>query len=229
MATGLANFCAVLGHRFSDEGLLRQALTHRSSGAKHNERLEFLGDAVLDLVISEYLYARFRTANEGDLSRSRAQLVRQNTLASIARKLTLTQYLRLGRGETKTGGADRDSMLADTLEAIIGAIYLDAGLPDTRACVMRWFADSLTEIQAEKKEYKDPKTRLQEFVQARGQDLPQYEIVDVSGEPHKQSFTIRCSVPGLRRTVQGTASSRRKAEQLAAAQALQLLGERNDQ
>lgn len=227
MATGLAAFGDTLGHRFGDEGLLQQALTHRSSGARHNERLEFLGDAVLDLVISEYLYARFKTANEGDLSRLRAQLVKQDTLAGIARKLTLTEHLRLGRGETKTGGGSRDSILADTLEAIIGAVYLDAGLPGVHACIMRWFAGSFVEIQAQKK-YKDPKTRLQEYVQARGQDLPQYEIVNVSGEPHKQSFTLRCIVPGMSKPVQGIASSRRKAEQVAAAQVLRLLGESDD-
>lgn len=227
MAAGLAKFCDTLGHRFNDEGLLQQALTHRSSGAKHNERLEFLGDAVLDLVISDYLYGRFETAKEGDLSRLRAQLVKQGTLAGIARKLTLMDYLRLGRGETKTGGGHRDSMLADTLEAIIGAIYLDAGLGETQACILRWFADSLIAIQAEK-EYKDPKTRLQEYVQARGQGLPQYKIVDVNGEPHQQTFTLRCRVPGMSKIVQGVASSRRKAEQVAAAEALRLLGESDD-
>lgn len=228
MAAGLANFCDILGHRFGDEELLRQALTHRSSGANHNERLEFLGDAVLDLVISEHLCARFKTANEGDLSRLRAQLVQQNTLASVARELSLADHLRLGRGEARTGGADRDSILADALEAIIGAIYLDAGLPDARACILRWFAHSLAELQARKK-YKDPKTRLQEYVQALGRGLPQYEIVDVSGEPHKQSFTIRCTVAGLSTPVQGVGLSRRKAEQFAAAQALRLLGASDDQ
>ncbi len=228
MAAGLANFCDILGHRFGDQELLRQALTHRSSGANHNERLEFLGDAVLDLVISEHLYARFKTANEGDLSRLRAQLVQQNTLASVARELSLADHLRLGRGEASTGGANRDSILADTLEAIIGAIYLDAGLPGARACILRWFAHSLTELPARKK-YKDPKTRLQEYVQALGRGLPQYEIVDVSGEPHKQSFTIRCTVAGLSTPVQGVGLSRRKAEQLAAAQALRLLGASDDQ
>lgn len=223
MGIAVETISARIGHRFSDPLLLQQALTHRSSGAAHNERLEFLGDAVLDVVISEYLYARFKAASEGDLSRLRAQLVKQDTLAGIARKLALGEYLQLGRGETKTGGGGRDSILADGLEAIIGAIYLDAGLASTRACIMEWFADVVVGLRAENK-YKDAKTRLQEYLQARGGELPQYDIVDISGEPHMQSFTLRCTVPGLAKPSVGVASSRRKAEQAAAAQALQLLG-----
>lgn len=212
-----------IGHEFANPDLLQQALTHRSHGSGHNERLEFLGDAVLGLLISEALYTRFDDASEGDLSRLRAQLVNGESLAGVAAELGLGGHLRLGPGELKSGGQHRASILADSLEAVLGAIFVDGGLAACRACVSQWFDQRLQQL-SRGADYKDPKTRLQEYLQARGKDLPRYEIGIVSGESHARSFRVECLLASVGKTFTGTASSRRKAEQVAAEQALAYLG-----
>ncbi len=212
-----------LGHSFQDDALLLHALTHRSHSNKNNERLEFLGDAILELVITEDLFCRFEAASEGQLSRLRARLVRRQTLAELAREFELGECLVMGSGELKTGGFDRDSILADGLEAIIGAIYLDSGIETVRECVLRWFSSRLHQLSLAKSQ-KDSKTRLQEFLQSRQAGLPDYVVVDVSGQSHEHVFHIECRSELLDAPVAGFGSSRRSAEQTAAAAALALLG-----
>jgi len=211
-----------IGHRFSDEVLLGRALTHRSVGGDNNERLEFLGDAVLSLVISEELYRRFPKAAEGQLSRLRASLVKGDTLASLARSLSLGELIELGSGELKSGGHRRASILADALEAVIGALYLDGGLPAARGWVLDLFDERLAQCDPDAV-LKDPKTRLQEWLQAQGRPLPAYHVERIEGEAHAQTFVVQCEVTGLRQPTRGVAGSRRKAEQEAARQALELL------
>ena len=211
-----------LGYAFNDPGLLHQALTHRSRGAHNNERLEFLGDAILDFVIAELLYRAEADAHEGRLTRLRAHLVRRETLAAIARDLDLGESLRLGPGELKSGGRGRDSILADAFEAVIGAIYLDAGLPSCRDVLEALYRDRLARA-AREMGLKDPKTRLQELLQGQGRALPQYTVVSLEGAPHDQSFTVECQVDGMPSPVAGFGSSRRKAEQDAASKALEKL------
>ncbi|WP_054675203.1 ribonuclease III [Parasalinivibrio latis] len=208
-----------LGYQFNDEGHLNLALTHRSANGTHNERLEFLGDSILSFVIADDLYHRFPTVNEGDMSRMRATLVRGNTLAELAREFDLGDNLLLGPGELKSGGFRRDSILADAVEAIIGAIYLDSDIEMVRKIVLSWYASRLDTIQPGVGQ-KDPKTRLQEFLQGRRQPLPAYNVVKVHGEAHNQEFTVQCDVAGLDKPVIGKGSSRRKAEQAAAELAL---------
>lgn len=212
-----------IGHDFADPGLLRQALTHRSLGSGHNERLEFLGDAVLGLLISQALYLRFEDASEGDLSRLRAQLVNGDALAGVAAELGLGDHLRLGQGELKSGGQRRNSILADSLEAVLGAIFLDGGLAACDTAVSQWFAQRLEQL-SRSDDYKDAKTRLQEYLQARGRDLPRYEMGVVSGELHARTFSVECWLATVGKSFTGTASSRRRAEQAAAEQALVYLG-----
>lgn len=215
-----------LQYRFDDTRLLAQALTHRSANGQNNERLEFLGDAVLDFVISEAIFRAREAANEGDLSRLRASLVKDSSLAKIAGELGLGEHLILGSGERKTGGHRRASILADALEAIFGAVYLDAGFPAAREMIERVFAARL-EALPDASELRDPKTRLQEWLQARKLALPLYELVNVTGKDHRQQFEVSCTVSELSQTTAGTASSRRKAEQQAARHMLQVLsGER---
>jgi ribonuclease-3 len=211
-----------LGHVYEDESLLELALTHRSCGKRNNERLEFLGDSILNFIIAADLFDRFPSAKEGQLSRLRAAMVKGETLAEIARELDLGQYLRLGSGELKSGGFRRDSILADTVEAIIGAIYMDAGLESARFYVLKWFEKRLTELDLDGS-IKDSKTRLQEFLQSRRLDLPEYDLINVEGEAHSQTFYIRCKVALLNEPTEGSGSSRRQAEQEAAKAALQLL------
>lgn len=212
-----------LGYTFAEPQLLRQALTHRSAGSRNNERLEFLGDAILGCVIAEELYGRYPRAREGELSRLRATLVRRESLAEIALVLELGRYLKLGSGERKSGGHQRDSILADALEALFGAIYLDSGFSATRSCILALFADKLDSLSGAAS-LKDAKTRLQEHLQAQRKPLPEYTVTDVSGEAHAQSFRVACVVrdidvePSL-----GEGSSRRQAEQVAAARMLALL------
>lgn len=211
-----------LGYRFTRPELLRSAITHRSRGGMHNERLEFLGDSILNFTIAAELYHRFPKAREGDLTRMRALLVRGVTLAEIARDLSLGEYLHLGLGERKSGGQQRESILADALEAIIGALYLEGGLPLCRARLMEWYEsrlDSLTPGASQK----DAKTRLQEYLQGKKQALPEYQIVDVSGDPHNPTFKVQCTTSVLEKSVYGVANSRRKAEQAAAENALEIL------
>jgi ribonuclease-3 len=200
--------------------LFEAAFTHRSApGRINNERLEFLGDAVLNLLAAELLYQRFPAASEGDLSRLRARLVSTAPLAEAAQSLGLGDELRLGSGELKTGGFRRESILADALEALIGAVYLDAGLEAARAVVAR-FCEPLIDTLPPPEDLKDPKTRLQELLQGRGLALPEYRVEQVSGEPHLQHFSVRCEVLELHIATVGEGSSRRRAEQDAAQRVL---------
>ncbi|MBI3561352.1 MAG: ribonuclease III [Gammaproteobacteria bacterium] len=213
-----------LGYIFRDPALLTCALTHRSADQLHNERLEFLGDAVLNLVIGNDLFLRFPQADEGELSRLRAQLVKGDTLGKIAVELHLGEVLRLGSGELKSGGFRRQSILADAVEAIIGAIYLDGGLTAAQEFIKRIYASRLSEARLDLN-LKDPKTRLQEYLQARGLDLPSYDVVHTVGHAHAQIFEVACRVVLLSAPVHGSGSSRRKAEQAAAQHTLELLHE----
>ena len=202
--------------------LLEQALTHRSAGPVNNERLEFLGDALLGLVIAEALWRRFPAADEGELSRRRASLVNKESLARVARGLRLGDYLRLGSGEARTGGHTRDSILADALEAMIGAVYLDKGFAVARDMLLRVFEQPLATL-AKADAVKDPKTRLQEMLQSVRRPLPDYEVVDISGQQHAQRFAVRCTLADEARTSVGQGTSRRRAEQDAAERMLALL------
>jgi len=215
-----------LGHQFADSELLTLALTHRSFAGRNNERLEFLGDAILNFVAGEALYERFPQAREGQLSRLRARLVKGETLAVLARGFELGEYLRLGSGELKSGGFRRESILADALEALIGAIYLDAGMDVARARVLDWLEGELQGLTLVDTN-KDPKTRLQEFLQSRAVELPCYEVVDIQGEPHCRTFFVQCEIALLTDKTQGQGASRRIAEQVAAAAALVALGVEN--
>jgi ribonuclease-3 len=211
-----------IGHPFADPALLAQALTHRSAGSPHNERLEFLGDGVVNLIAAEALYARWPGADEGVLTRARAELVREAALAVIARGLELGERLTLGPGELKSGGFRRDSILADALEAVVAAIYLDAGYEACRAVVLPWFEQALAALPAGKPE-KDAKTRLQEWLQARQRPLPVYEPVSESGEEHAKVFLCRCTLSEPPASAEGQGTSRRLAEQAAAAAVLDRL------
>ncbi|MBF0254886.1 MAG: ribonuclease III [Gammaproteobacteria bacterium] len=213
-----------LGHAFADPELLRLALTHRSAGGEHNERLEFLGDAILGFAIADALYHRFPRADEGQLSRLRASLVRRETLAEVAQDLELSRYLQMGAGELGAGGQNRTSTLADATEALLGAVYLDAGMAPVQALIQRLFASRLEQLDL-KHVVKDPKTRLQEWLQAQGRELPSYEILDVTGQQHEQSFRVLCQLDSGQQA-QGQGSSRRRAEQAAATSMLELLGGR---
>jgi ribonuclease-3 len=211
-----------LDYQFKEESLLWKALTHSSAGKNNNERLEFLGDALLGFIIAEELYRRFPLADEGQLTRLRASLVKKETLAELARQLELGKYLILGEGERKSGGWHRDSILANTFEALVGAIYLDGGLDACYSQVLQVFA-SLLEATFPETVEKDPKTQLQEWLQARKHVLPHYEIIAVEGEPHKQIFTVKCECPGIEEPVVAQGNSRRRAEQLAASLAMEIL------
>ncbi|TBR08379.1 MAG: ribonuclease III [Lysobacter sp.] len=212
-----------LGHVFGSPALLAQALRHRSAGAPHNERLEFLGDALVNLFIAEALYARWPTADEGALTRARAELVRESSLASIARTLELGARLTLGPGELKSGGHRRDSILADTVEAIVAAIYLDAGFDACREAVLAWFELPMEALPAPGKVAKDAKTRLQEWLQARQRPLPIYELLAEEGEEHARLFRVSCSLAQPALVAEGEGTSRRAAEQVAAEAALALI------
>ncbi|MDO8860769.1 ribonuclease III [Haliea sp. E1-2-M8] len=210
----------LLGHEFSDPDLLQLALTHRSASGNNNERLEFLGDSIVNHVIAEALYRQFPKAREGDLSRMRATLVKGDTLAEIGRELGLGEFLRLGQGERKSGGHRRASILADVLEAIAGAILLDSGVDSCRLCLLRWFHGRLAGLEMGAAG-KDAKTRLQEHLQGRGRPLPAYELLAVEGEDHQQLFRILCRVAQPERTFEGSGGSRQKAEQASAEAALE--------
>ena len=211
-----------IDYQFNDITLLKQALTHRSAAAKHNERLEFLGDAILNLAIAQALYHQFPHCNEGELSRMRATLVREPTLAVLARRFELGDYIALGHGELKSGGFRRESILADCVEAIIGAISLDSSLTHATQTVQQWYATLLLEIKPGENQ-KDAKTRLQEYLQGRRLALPTYHVTDIKGEAHSQIFTVECHVPNIDHVFTGRGSSRRKAEQAAAEQILTTL------
>jgi len=214
--------CRSLGYTFNDEELLAQALTHRSVGKLNNERLEFLGDAILSFVISTELYRRFSDIDEGTLSRLRASLVKGETLAIMARELALGDYLNLGSGELKSGGFRRASILADTLEAIFGAIYLDSDIHTIQRLILQLYHERLDKVDPSQA-LKDPKTRLQEYLQSRSRPLPEYEVTNIQGKSHAQTFTVSCRVEGLDEPVISQGSSRRKAEQAAAQEVLSRL------
>ncbi|MDX1442440.1 MAG: ribonuclease III [Gammaproteobacteria bacterium] len=216
----LAELQSRIGYRFSDESRLQRALTHRSFGNENNERLEFLGDAVLGMVIADVLFHREGRLAEGDLSRLRASLVNRDSLAELAGALELDTILRLGGGEMKSGGARRSSVLADAFEAIIGAIYIDGGFEAADRFVREQFTDRLAALP-DAEELKDPKTRLQEFLQSRGEVLPIYELVSSSGPAHKREFVVSCRVDSLGLETNATGRSRRRAEQAAAAKLLE--------
>ncbi len=213
-----------LGHQYQFISLLQHALTHRSMGAKNNERLEFLGDSLVNFMIADVLFHQFNNLPEGDMSRVRAHLVKGDTLALIGREYNLSDYLVLGPGELKSGGFRRDSIIADAVEAIIASVYEDAGLDACRALVLRLYHKRL-EVLDPKNIGKDPKTRLQEWLQSRNQPLPEYSIITVNGAAHAQEFTISCFVEKLNTKFEASASNRRKAEQKAAESALKALGE----
>jgi ribonuclease-3 len=222
VSNGLVALQQRLQYQFSDPGLLSRALTHRSFSIDHYERLEFLGDSVLSLAVSDMLYARLGALPEGDLSRVRANLVKQDTLHQLAVTLGLPDVLKLGEGEVRSGGQNRPSILADALEAVIGAVYLDAGYAQAQGLVQRLF--QAVEINPQMDAIgKDPKTELQEWLQGRKLKLPLYKVVGTIGAAHKQSFDVECEIPELRLSERGIGGSRRAGEQAAAAAMLQTI------
>lgn len=218
----LASLIKVLSYRFSDEGLLLTALTHRSHSSPHNERLEFLGDGVLNCAIAAELYRRYPLLPEGDLSRLRAHLVRQDSLHKLALEMQLGDFLRLGEGEMKSGGHQRPSILADTLEAIFGAIYLDGGFDAARQTIERLYSSMLEELLPGQS-MKDAKTRLQEWLQGRKKPLPRYVVLETTGAAHSQQFEVACEADGVGMRAVGRGGSRRLAEQAAAENILKAL------
>jgi ribonuclease-3 len=220
----LRELSAKLGYEFQDPTWLDLALTHRSQGAKNNERLEFLGDSLVNFMIADILFHQFTKLPEGDLSRIRAHLVKGETLAELGREYDLSLYLSLGPGELKSGGFRRNSIIADAVEAIIAAIYKDGGLDACRDFVQRLYQKRLKALDP-KKVGKDPKTRLQEWLQSQQEPLPEYSIISVNGAAHAQNFTVACYVAKLNTKFEATSTSRRKAEQKAAEYALEALGQ----
>lgn len=214
-----------IDYRFQSSALLEQALTHRSLGPGHYERLEFLGDSLLSMVIAEALYLQRPHDSEGDLSRLRSRLVRDVTLARVAGELGLGDHLRLGAGELKSGGFLRESILADAVEALIGAIYLDGGFESARRVVLELFAERMADLP-DADSLKDPKSRLQELLQGRGHELPEYQVVGESGADHAKRFEVECRAGALADPVRAEAASRRKAEQMAAQLMFERLSER---
>lgn len=214
-----------IGYAFRNPDKLRQALTHRSFGVPHYERLEFLGDSVLNCVVAQALFERFAEIQEGDLSRLRANLVRKETLADIAQNLNLGEHLRLGEGELKSGGWRRPSILADSLEALIGAIFLDGGFEQAREAILRLYDPYLSNLDP-RNTGKDAKTALQEFLQGRRLPLPHYQLRTTRGEAHAQEFEVECQIEQLGITAIGLGSSRRAAEQEAARRAFEQIGKK---
>jgi ribonuclease-3 len=212
-----------VGYQFQDSAALVQAVTHRSFASHNNERLEFLGDGILNFIIAEALYLQFPEATEGQLSRLRALMVKQKTLAAIAREMSLGDFLVMGIGELKSGGFNRDSILSDALEAIVAAVYREAGFESTRTLLLSWFVDRLSSLSLDQT-LKDPKSRLQEYLQSRKEALPNYEVVSIEGEAHQQTFTIQLSFRLLEPDITAVGSSRRNAEQHAAEAALIKIG-----
>jgi len=217
----LEGFSLSIGYRFTDPELLRRALTHRSHGASHNERLEFLGDSVVNCVVALELYERFPRLTEGELSRLRANVVHQPSLAAVAQRFAFGEHLRLGEGELRSGGARRPSILADSVEAVIGAVFLDGGYAAARQVVRALLGSTLDAIDPAASS-KDPKTLLQEYLQARRLALPQYAVVATRGEAHDQQFQVECAIPELGIRSLGEGASRRGAEQEAAREAYEL-------
>jgi ribonuclease-3 len=215
-----------IGYSFEQPELLIQALTHRSAKGQHNERLEFLGDSILGFVIAEALFEKFPKHDEGDLTRMRSSLVKGVTLAEIGRDFNLGEYLILGPGELKSGGHRRESILEDAIEAIIGAVYLDSNITQCKDLILKWFAKRLSSIKPGH-EQKDPKTRLQEYLQGRKIPLPVYDVIDTSGQSHNQQFTVSCVTEVVDTEIVAKGTSRRKAEQAAAHQVLMELEQAN--
>ncbi len=218
----LAALSKRIGYTFNDQSLLLQALTHRSAKGLHNERLEFLGDSILGFVIAEALFHQFPKHDEGDLTRMRSSLVKGVTLAELGRNFKLGEHLILGAGELKSGGHKRDSILEDAVEAIIGAVYLDSDQQRCKTLILEWFSERLTNIKPGNGQ-KDPKTRLQEYLQGRKIDLPEYEVLEITGQSHNQQFTVKCITSVINTDVVAKGTSRRKAEQSAAQQVLDLI------
>lgn len=222
MKSDYTRLCQALGYKFKQLNLLDTALTHRSAGTPNNERLEFLGDALLSYVIAEALFERFTSASEGELTRLRATLVKKDTLVEVAHYLNVGTYLKLGSGELKTGGWRRTSILADAVEALLGAVYLDEGMEACKTVILQLWQARLDKLSPKKIE-KDPKTRLQEHLQAKQQALPVYQVLNVNGDPHEQHFEVECTIPTLASPTYGEGETRRRAEQAAAEAALKLL------
>lgn len=220
---GSAELCRQLGHVFKQPQLLQRALTHRSYAPDHYERLEFLGDSILGCVIAKYLYSEFPDLSEGDLSRLRSNLVKESTLVLFAQQLNLGSLLKLGEGELKSGGFRRPSILADAVEALFGAIFLDGGFIAAEAAVLNLFVPYLAKVDM-KTLGKDAKTLLQEYLQGRRLPLPCYSVIDTLGVAHEQLFQVECVIPPLKITTRGAGTSRRNAEQQAALAAYQLIG-----
>jgi ribonuclease-3 len=216
----ISTLCAKLDYQFTNQALLVEALSHRSFGAVNYERLEYLGDGFLNFTIAAEVFHCYPKEDEGALSRLRASLVRQSTLADIARELKLGDYLNLGVGELRSGGFKRDSILSDVVESIIGAVFLDAGYEQARQLVLRLYGDRVAKLPPSA-DLKDPKTRLQEWLQAQGLDRPEYAVVDTTGKSHDMRFTVTCKLVSPELLVTSTATSRRKAEQTAAARMLE--------
>lgn len=212
-----------LGYQFSSRSLLEQALSHRSAGKSNNERLEFLGDAILGFVIAHILFQRYPSASEGELSRWRSQLVQRSTLAELARNFQLGSEIKLGMGELKSGGVNRESILADAMEALVSAVFLDSGLETCARLVAEWFEQPLLQL-VPLQLTKDAKTRLQEWLQARRKPLPVYAVESVTGNSHQQVFAVSCTIEGSAEPLRSTGSTRKEAEQKAAILALQALG-----
>jgi ribonuclease-3 len=208
-----------LNYSFKDESVLMLALSHRSCGSRNNERLEFLGDAILGLSVTDILYRKFPKAREGELSRMRSQIVRAESLAGVAKQLELGSELLLGPGEMKSGGHRRDSILGDAVEALIGAVYVDTGLAAAQSCIALWF-DELLAAASEADSIRDAKTSLQEWLQKRGKPVPEYTLVNTGGEAHSRLFTVSCKIAAVEKEISAVASSVRKAEQMVAAQLL---------
>jgi ribonuclease-3 len=218
----IEGLCRAIDYQFVDSKLVETALTHRSAGSPNNERLEFVGDAILGFVIADELFRIFPKADEGQLSRLRAGLVRKETLALVGQELELGKYLVLGPGELRSGGQSRDSIIADSLEALLAAVYLDGGYESVRSIILKLFSDRMRSLSLDSHQ-KDAKTRLQEYLQARQHNLPIYETLEVSGEQHAQMFVVKCVVDALGLEAAGKGSSRRRAEQDAAGRLLESL------
>jgi len=220
MTYSLNTLSKTIGYDFSELSLLERALTHRSKNKNNYERLEFLGDSILSFVVSDWLYRSFDDLGEGKLSRMRASVVCKESLAEVARRLDLSGFLILGEGEMKSGGFNRDSILSDAMEGIIGAIYIDGGLEESKAFILRFFQKQLEKLQPEVV-YKDSKSQLQEVLQKRGLDLPSYTVVETSGEQHQQLFRVQCEIKALEKVFYSEGANRKEAEQKAAAQAVE--------
>ena len=226
-ASQLQTFQTQLSYQFKDSTLLELALTHRSYKGKNNERLEFLGDSILNFVAAELLFQKFPESVEGDLSRLRSELVKASTLSEIGMALNVGDFLKLGEGELKSAGWRRPSILADTVEALIGAIFMDGGMEAAQSLIQKWLHDRVEKIDP-KKILKDAKSVLQEYLQSRKFALPEYEVTPVKGEAHEQHFTIKCLIPALSIEAEGDGASRKIAEQTAAKNALISLGKENE-